>query len=99
MVNSEVLVKMEVVGLDELIVCYVCDLIAYFRTCVQILMAVLKCDILSLQRPLKLQMLRTISIYGKQLYDVCELRNSLNEMLLSTTEFAPSFLYDLDASV
>jgi hypothetical protein len=27
------------------------------------------------------------------------LRNSLNEMLLSTTEFAPSFLYDLDASV
>jgi hypothetical protein len=52
-----------------------------------------------LQQPLKQQMLRTISIFSRLLYDVCELQNSLNEMLLSTTQFVPSFLYDLDVSL
>jgi hypothetical protein len=51
-----------------------------------------------LQQPLKQQALRTISIYSRLLYDVCELQNSLNEMLQSTTQFVPSFLYDVDAS-
>jgi len=61
-------------------------------------MAVLKCDILFLQQPLKQQTLRTISIFSRLLYEVCEMRNSLNEMLLSTTEFVPSLIYDLDVS-
>ena len=51
-----------------------------------------------LQQPLKQQTLRTISIFSRLLYDVCELQNSLNEMLLSTTQFVPSFIYDLDVS-
>ena len=51
-----------------------------------------------LQQPLKQQTLRTISIFSRLLYDVCELKNSLNEMLLSTTQFVPSFIYDLDVS-
>lgn len=63
-----------------------------------IFMSILKCDILFLQQPLKQQTLRTISIFNKVLYDVCELQNSLNEMLLSTVQFSPSFLYDCDKS-
>jgi hypothetical protein len=42
--------------------------------------------------------LRTISIFSRLLYDVCELQNSLNELLLSTAQFVPSFIYDLDVS-
>lgn len=49
-------------------------------------------------QPLKQQTLRSISIFSKLLYDVYELQNSLNEILLSTTQFTPSFLYDLDTS-
>jgi len=51
-----------------------------------------------LQQPLKQQTLRTISIFSRLLYDVCELQNSLNELLLSTAQFVPSFIYDLDVS-
>jgi hypothetical protein len=49
-------------------------------------------------QPLKQQTLRTISIFSRLLYDACELQNSLHEMLLSTTQFVPSFIYDLDVS-
>ncbi|XP_033608874.1 uncharacterized protein LOC111868262 isoform X2 [Cryptotermes secundus] len=42
-------------------------------------------------QPLKRQTLRNISIFNKLLYDVCELQNSVNEMLLSTTPFVSSF--------
>jgi hypothetical protein len=51
----------------------------YAETCI-----FLKFDCL-FQQPLKRQTLRNISIFNKLLYDVCELQNSVDEMLLSTT--------------
>lgn len=49
-------------------------------------------------QPLKRKTLRNISISNKLLYDVCELQNSVNEMLLSTSPFVSSFFDDLEIS-
>lgn len=74
-----------------------CCSLVYVKRCMQILASVLKCDFL-LQQPLKRQTQRNISIFNKLLYDVCELQNSVNEMLLSTTPFVSSFFDDLEIS-
>jgi hypothetical protein len=57
----------------------------------------LKCVYL-LQQPLKRQTLRNISIFNKLLYDVCELQNSVNELLLSTAPLVSSFFGYLEIS-
>lgn len=74
-----------------------CYSLVYVKRCMQVLVSFLKCDFL-LQQPLKRQTLRNISIFNKLLYDVCELQNSVNEMLLSTTPFVSSFFEDLEIS-
>jgi len=51
-----------------------------------------------LQQPLKQQTLRNISILNRRLYDVCELENSIDEMLLPTTPFVTSFQDGLELS-